>query len=361
MQTSPNGGTVESSFDRRSFLKWTGLGAGGAVAVGAAALATWPDDATASVTNHATPHADSTAAAGASPEMTDAEMSKMHEEGVNLFVKNITEPITKGVGATDLPFSIDNGVKVFELTCSEVDWEVAPGQVVKALTYNGIVPGPTIRVNEGDRIRVKVTNNLPESTAVHWHGQRLPNDQDGVPYVTQKPIPPGGSFTYEFDVRSPGSHMYHSHHNSTLQVGKGLLGAFIVTPEDAGSEPQADHDYLYILNDVLGGFTINGKQFPATSAYTAKVGERCRFRFMNEGQLGHPIHIHGLNFEVYARDGFNLPQPYKADTITINPGERWDTIIVADEPGLWAFHCHVLSHAEGPQGMYGMVTVLAVQ
>src|SRR3546814_9646463 len=151
--------------------------------------------------------------------------------------------------------------------------------------------------------------------------------------------------------------MYHSHHNASEQVTKGLLGALIVEPRDRTAEPAYDKDELYILNDVLGGFTINGKGFPATPAYSAKQGERVRFRFMNEGLMVHPIHLHGLTFEVFARDGYPLPQPFLCDTIPVAPGERWEAIVLADSPGAWAFPCHILSHAASPQCMFGLVSV----
>ena len=242
-----------------------------------------------------------------------------------------------------------------------MEWEVTPGQLEAAMAYNGTVPGPTLRVVEGQPVRINVTNKLDQSTGVHWHGQRVPNAMDGVPFLTQDPIPPGGTFVYEFVPGPFGSHMYHSHHNAAEQVGKGLLGALIVEPANKDTEPKFDKDFLYIINDTLGGFTINGKGFPATDPYVAKLGERLRFRFMNEGQMVHPIHLHGLTLELFARDGYLLPQPFKCDTITVAPGERWDAIVVADNPGVWAFHCHILSHAESPHGMFGMVTALIVQ
>jgi len=115
------------------------------------------------------------------------------------------------------------------------------------------------------------------------------------------------------------------------------------------------------LNDQLGGFTLNGKGFPATQPLTAKVGQKVRIRYMNEGQMIHPMHLHGMPQQVFAKDGWNLPQPYMCDTVNIAPGERYDSIVDCTEAGVWAFHCHILSHAEGPTGMYGMVTVLIVK
>lgn len=351
--------------DRRAFLGLFAGGVGGAAMVAATAAAAWPrdDDSASAASNSAASNSNVSDGAGmaAAHGESSADMDAMHKEGVDLFLKNAESPITKGVGATELEWRMVDGVRVFELTCRNVDWEVTPGKVEKAMAYNGIVPGPTLRVVEGQPVRVDVRNELDQSTAVHWHGQRVPNAMDGVPFVTQPPIQPGDSFSYEFTPGPFGSHMYHSHHNATEQVGKGMLGALLVEPANRADEPAYDKDYLYILNDSLGGFTINGKGFPATAPYTAALGERVRFRFMNEGQMVHPIHLHGLTFEIFARDGYPLPQPFRCDTITVAPGERWDAIVVADNPGLWAFHCHILSHAESPQGMFGMVSVLIVK
>jgi FtsP/CotA-like multicopper oxidase with cupredoxin domain len=236
---------------------------------------------------------------------------------------------------------------------------------IDALGYNGTWPAPRIEVIEGDTVRAIFKNNLDESTGVHFHGQRLPNAMDGVPHITQDPIEPGASFTYEFVARTPGSHMYHSHHNATDQVGRGLLGAFIVQPRDPADRYDrkygASQDIVWISNDSLGGFTINGRGFPATSPILAHVGETIAIRFMNEGSMMHPWHLHGMPMRVVARDGYPLAAPFLCDTLGVNPGERWDVIIDCEDPGAWAFHCHILPHAEGHDGMFGMVTALVIQ
>ncbi len=185
-------------------------------------------------------------------------------------------------------------------------WEFRPGEFAEAWGYNGAVPGPEIRVTEGDTIRVNLTNKLPESTSIHWHGLIVPVRMDGVPFITQAPIKPGETFTYEFTIRegNTGSHMYHSHHNSAFQVTHGLLGAFIVEPKDKSVDPEFDKEYTLILNDgPIGQFTINGKSFPAGEALTAKQGEKLRIRFMNEGLMIHPMHLHGLPMTVTHNDG----------------------------------------------------------
>jgi FtsP/CotA-like multicopper oxidase with cupredoxin domain len=289
------------------------------------------------------------------------QMDAMHEKGIKAFVSAIGgPPLTAGKGNQLLAPRLDGRVKVFELTAAKVRWEVEPGRTVEAWTYNGQVPGPQIRVVEGDRVRLIVKNDLDESTAVHFHGVELPNDQDGVPYITQPPIKPGATFTYEFTAPNPGSHMYHSHHNAAKQVGLGLLGAFIIEPRRPRPIEKVDLDYVMILNDGFHGYTVNGKGFPATEAITAKLGQRIRVRFMNEGMMIHPMHLHGMHMTVIDKDGWPQPAPWKCDTLNIAPGERWDVIVNCNNPGVWAFHCHILPHAESEHGMFGMVTALIV-
>ena len=270
-------------------------------------------------------------------------------------------------GNVALEPKIVNGVKVFELTIDEIEHRIdAQKDPIAALGYNGTWPGPRLTVAEGDRVRATFRNNLRETTGVHFHGQRLPNNMDGVPHITQDPIQPGESFTYEFTARASGSHMYHSHHNATDQVGRGLLGAFIVEPKESAQRYDerygATQDIIWISNDSLGGFTINGRGFPATSPIVATLGETIVIRFMNEGVMMHPWHLHGMPMRVVARDGYALGSAaFTCDTLGVNPGERWDVVIECDEPGAWAFHCHILPHAEGADGMFGMVTALVVQ
>ncbi|CAA9535579.1 MAG: Multicopper oxidase [uncultured Thermomicrobiales bacterium] len=287
------------------------------------------------------------------------EMDALHEAGVMSFPAP-----TAGLGGQPLAFELDGDVKVFRLTCQVVQWEVTPGKWVEAWTYNGVTPGPEIRVTEGDKVRIHVFNELPQSTAVHWHGLVVPNNQDGVPFLTQPPVKPGGAWTYEFQIRdgNAGTHMYHSHHNAAFQVTKGMLGAFIVEPKDPASRPAFDREYTIVLNDgPLGAYSLNGKGFPATRPFAAKRGEKVLFRYMNEGLMIHPMHLHGMPMLVTAQDGYLLPQPYMCDTLNIAPGQRFEVIVEATEPGVWAFHCHILNHAESEHGMFGMVTALIVE
>jgi len=272
----------------------------------------------------------------------------------------------EGAGNQPIRPRLEGGAKVFEMTIDAIKHRIdAAKDPIDALGYNGTWPAPRIEVTEGDTVRAVFKNNLAESTGVHFHGQRLPNNMDGVPHITQDPIEPGDSFTYEFVARTPGSHMYHSHHNATDQVGRGLLGAFIVQPKDPADRYDRKYgvsqDIVWISNDSLGGFTINGRGFPATSPILAYVGETIAIRFMNEGSMMHPWHLHGMPMKVVARDGYPLPAPFLCDTLGVNPGERWDVIIDCADPGAWAFHCHILPHAEGHDGMFGMVTALVIQ
>ena len=262
-----------------------------------------------------------------------------------------------------LPAETDGELKVFRISIDEIEQaidELKP--TVAALGFNKQTPGPTIRVTEGDRVRAIFTNNLKETTGIHFHGVEFDDFfMDGVPFVTQKPFAPGESYTYEFTANRPGTLMYHSHHNATDQVGRGLLGGFIVDPIDPKPDDAYDREYSWISNDVLGGFTINGHGFPAVVPILSAVGETVRVRFMNEGIMYHPFHSHGYAMKVVARDGYPLGQnAYLADTITVGPGERWDVNITTDRIGVWAFHCHILPHVEGPDGMFGMVNTLFV-
>jgi FtsP/CotA-like multicopper oxidase with cupredoxin domain len=286
------------------------------------------------------------------------EMDRMHEAGIKAFPAK-----TAGKGNQLLAPRMDGRVKVYDITARKIQWEVSPGRKVEAWAYNDCVPGPQIRVREGDRVRMVVKNELAESTAVHFHGLELPNDQDGVPFITQPPIKPGATYTYEFTVPegNAGSHMYHSHHNAAKQVGLGLLGAFIVEPRNPKPIERCDVDYTMILNDGSHGYTLNGKGFPATEPIVAKLGQKVRLRFMNEGMMIHPMHLHGMHMTVIAKDGWEQPAPWKCDTLNIAPGERWDVIVNCNNPGTWAFHCHILPHAESEHGMFGMVTALIVQ
>ncbi len=315
--------------------------------------------------------------AAAMSTMTPQQMADMHKAGVEAFLAGNQ---TSTQGGRPLKPKMDGSVKVFLLTLSQIKWEVSKGVFKDAMAFDGQVPGPEIHVSYGDRVRFVVQNQMAQPTVVHFHGMTVPNAMDGVPYVTQDPIMPGQYWTYEFTVKDPpGIYVYHSHFNSTEQVGSGLYGAIIVDPP-AGrwpypaarvnprtgfltfdSSPKIAVQSTLFLGDGPLGYVLNGKSFPATSPIVAKLGQWVLIHLANDGSMLHPMHLHGYHFEVVAQDGFPLKDPYMADTLVVAPGQRYDVLIHALHPGAWAFHCHILPHVEGPQGMYGMVTALVVQ
>jgi FtsP/CotA-like multicopper oxidase with cupredoxin domain len=384
--TSPtlvDGDGSPSALTRRGFLRTAAIAGGGLVAVGVAACAptsgapswTYGPSASAGAPAPSTgaspaPSMDHSAAPSGSPAPSASAMPSDHDANALAVVKRFLDGEygkVEGAGNQPLEPTLDGDVKVFDMTIDMIDHKIdAQKAPVAALGFNKTWPGPRLEVVEGDKVRAIFKNNLDETTGIHFHGQRLPNNMDGVPHVTQDPIAPGDSFTYEFTAVSTGSHMYHSHHNATDQVGRGLLGAFIVQPKDPAERYDRKYgvsqDIVWISNDSLGGFTINGRGFPATAPIVATLGDKIAIRFMNEGSMMHPWHLHGMPMHVVARDGFPLgTASFFCDTLGVNPGERWDVIIDCDAPGAWAFHCHILPHAEGPDGMFGMVTALVVQ
>ena len=297
---------------------------------------------------------DSSTVADGMQGMSAKEMASHDAERTALFPAK-----TKGKGGVPLaPKMLSDGTKRFELTADEIEWETEPGVVKQAMAYNKMIPGPEIRVALGDKVEIVLHNKLEEPTTVHLHGMTVPNKMDGVPGINQDAIMPGHSFTYRFTVRNSGSNMYHSHFNAVEQVPSGLLGSLIVANP---SDPVVDVDYTMVINDGPLGFTLNGKGFPATEPIVAKEGQVVRIRYMNEGLQIHPMHLHGLPQRVIAKDGHLLEHTYMADTVLVAPGERYDVLVRAVEPGMWAYHCHILSHAEGPDGMFGMVTAMVVQ
>jgi manganese oxidase len=311
-------------------------------------------------------------ASDANSQAQSAANDEMMKAPTAAYVAQLTKGAnTKGVGNQKLaPKLLADGTKEFDLTASVIDWEVSPGKTVKAWAYNNQVPGPWIKVNVGDNVRIVLHNKLPESTVIHWHGLEVPNAMDGVPDVTQPPVKPGASFTYEFVAKGPAMGMYHSHDYADHQVPDGLLGVFQVgdppLPPNVGPITQ---QVPMVLNDAgVIGLSLNGKSFPATAPVIAHVGEWVEITYFNEGLMIHPMHLHGLPQLVIGKDGFPLPAPYMADTIAVAPGERYTTLVhvtsdflgANGKPGVWAFHCHILTHAESDHGMFGMVTTLIV-
>jgi FtsP/CotA-like multicopper oxidase with cupredoxin domain len=309
--------------------------------------------------------APATAPASSAPPTAAPSHDEEAKAVVDRFLAGEWEQVP-GYGNQPIEPTLDGDTKVFQMTIDPIVHRLtATMDPIDALGYNGRWPGPVMRLTEGDHMRAIFRNNLNESTSVHFHGQSMPNAMDGVPFITQPPILPGETFTYEFDVSPAGSHMYHSHHNATDQVGRGLLGALLIEPADPAERYDqkygATQDIVWISNDAYGGFTINGRQFPATAPLVAQKDEVIVVRFMNEGVMMHPWHLHGMPMRVVARDGYPLGNAeFTCDTLGVNPGERFDVVITCDNPGAWAFHCHILPHAEGLDGMFGMVTALVV-
>ncbi len=268
-------------------------------------------------------------------------------------------PVVLGYDAAPAP---TGKVVPYNLVVKRSPWELLPGVTVQAITYNGTVPGPLLKVKEGDTLRVFVKNELAQDTSVHWHGVHVPNAMDGVPGVTQAPIRPGETFTYEFVASHAGTFMYHPHINSVEQIDNGLYGFLVIQPQKPDT-PTFDKEFLMMLGAWMVGmqhttgdamamdynyFTINGKAYPATEPWTVKEGDKVRVRLVNLSNLAHPMHLHGQDFKVVAKDGEPVPLANQQwmNTLTVNPGETYDIAFIADNPGNWVFHCHELHHTE---------------
>lgn len=314
------------------------------------------------------------AVAGASPSatadtstpttMSYEQMDKTMAATATAFVK---DPKGTFGGMPLLPVIRTDGTKEFDLTAKIVDWEVSPGKTVKAWTYNGMVPGPEMRVNVGDKVAIILKNELPESTSLHLHGIRVPNAMDGVDPYTQDPILPGASFTYSFTALEPAVGMYHSHHDAQTQVPNGMAGAFLIGEMPipavltAKGITSVDKTVNMVLNDAgTIGLSLNGKSFPGTEMYAMKVGQTMEVNYFNEGLMSHPMHLHQPTGWIIAKDGVPLIEPMPSDTVNVAPGERYTVLYHFIDPGVWAWHCHILNHAEGPNGMFGMVTAVIV-
>jgi FtsP/CotA-like multicopper oxidase with cupredoxin domain len=267
-------------------------------------------------------------------------------------------------GDRELAPRMEGNVKVFELNTSVIRWTILPGVTVDAYAFNGQIPGPRIHVQKGDHVRIEVTNRLPESTTIHWHGLILPNVMDGPAKITQPPIESGQRYRYEFTVVQSGTYFYHSHDNVDRQQALGLYGALIIDPAQPDPTLHADHEYTVLLQEWLlregltypampmdgaqpNYFTINGRAYPATDTIHMRVGETLKVRFIgsNNGFI-HPMHIHGGPFQVVAIDGQTLAPNarYSADTVNVGPGQRYDVIWTARQPGKWLIHCHIGHH-----------------
>lgn len=275
---------------------------------------------------------------------------------------------TEGEGAAVLePTVMEDGTKLFDLEVSRVKWEVEPGKLVDAIAYNGIVPGPTMRADIGDDVIIRVTNSLEfEGTSLHPHGLKDHDFAiDGVTFISQDPIEPGESMDYPFTVDQEGIMTYHSHHMSLEQVPNGLFGMMILGDfaELAGIEGVVD-EIPMITNDAGNiGFSLNGKSFPATTAYEYTSGDKVLVHYANEGQMAHPMHLHNQTGTVIAKDGYLLAETarYQGDTFNVSPGERLSVVYELNQPGTWVWHCHILSHVKRADGtMFGMLTAMIV-
>ena len=287
-------------------------------------------------------------------------------------------------GAVPVPFAAAaeaSALREFTLTAEEIDWEIAPGTTVRAWAYNRQVPGPELRVREGDTVRITLRNELPVGTTVHWHGVDVPPAMDGPVGLNQAAVEPGEAFVYEFVATNPGSRMYHSHADPTVQIALGLYGPLVVEPRQL--TPRYDREYTAMLNEwdleltpdvatgkaprgprdaqLRGGelgtdlFLINGRAHEDIPPIAVAEGERVLIRLMNLGNLPHAIHSHGHSFRVVATDGNAVPEGLELvkDTVLIGPGERYDLELFGDNPGVWMFHCHMEHHAAN-----GMMTLI---
>jgi FtsP/CotA-like multicopper oxidase with cupredoxin domain len=287
-------------------------------------------------------------------------------------------PVTTLNGWT-LPFRMRDGVKEFHLVAEPVVREFAPGFKANLWGYNGQSPGPTIEVVEGDKLRIFVTNRLPEATTIHWHGQRLPNGMDGVTGLTQPSIPPGKTFVYEFVARRPGTFMYHPHTDEMVQMAMGMMGFWVTHPR--GPNPlidEADRDFCFLLNafDIDPGsatprimtmldFNIwswNSRVFPGIDPLVVRLGDRVRLRVGNLTMTNHPIHLHGHEFQVTGTDGGPTPRSTRRYEVTedVAVGQMKQLDFIADEEGDWAVHCHKSHHTMNAMG-HDVPTMIGVE
>jgi FtsP/CotA-like multicopper oxidase with cupredoxin domain len=280
--------------------------------------------------------------------------------------KDYTPVVTPNGSA--LPYKVVGGVKIFHLITEEVDHEFAPGLRAYCWGFNGQVHGPTIEAVEGDRVRIYVTNKLPENTSIHWHGLLVPSGMDGVTGLSQKSIKPGETYKYEFTLRQHGTHMYHSHCDDMTQIALGLMGMIVIHPRTP-TGPKVDRDFVLMSSewriDVgtsrpvptemtdFNVLTFNGRAFPGTAPLVAKYGDRVRIRFGNLSPMEHhPIHLHGYSWKITEMDGSQLPESAQqpGNTVLVAVGQTRAVEFIADNPGDWAMHCHMTHHTMNQMG-----------
>ena len=275
-----------------------------------------------------------------------------------------------------LSWKMVDGAKQFHLTANEFEHEFAPGCKARCWGYNGTTPGPTIEAVEGDRVRILVTNNLPEPTSVHWHGILLPNGMDGVSGLNQAEIGSGETWAYEFTLRQHGTYMYHPHADEMTQMAFGMMGLFVIHPRE-GEQPAIDRDFAFLLHNwalhpgtyrpdpsIMTEFdlwTFNSKVYPGIDPLVVRLGERVRIRIGNLSMYNHPIHLHGHRFRVTGSDGGRWPKSLWRPEVTeiVGVGQTRDIEFIADNPGDWSLHCHMSHHTMNAMG-HGIANAVGV-
>ena len=266
-----------------------------------------------------------------------------------------------------LPWRMNNGWKEFHLIAEPVVRELAPGMKANLWGYNGQSPGPTLECVEGDRLRIFVTNRLPEHTTIHWHGILLPNGMDGVGGLTQPQIPAGKTYVYEFEMKHSGTFMYHPHADEMVQMAMGMMGFIVVHPRDP-NQHRVDRDFVFLTNayDITPGsytprvntmldfnlWSWNSRVFPGIDSIPVRLGDRVRIRIGNLTMTNHPIHLHGFNFKITGTDGGWVPPAaqWPETTVDMPIGSLRALEFDADAPGDWAFHCHKSHHVMNAMG-----------
>jgi len=299
--------------------------------------------------------------------LTPAPSPRRRGEGTGLVVTPNGSP---------LPYRMEKGVKVFHLIAEPVKREFVDGFNINCWGYNGMTPGPTIEAVEGDRVRLLVTNKLPEGTSIHWHGAILPNGMDGVTGLTQPKIESGETYAYEFTLKQSGTLMYHPHFDEMVQIAMGMHGFFIIHPRDARAH-RVDRDFAVFLNEwsIKPGastpdptvmldfnvFTFNSRVFPGTDPLLVRTNDRVRIRLANLSMNSHPIHIHGHKFWVTGTDAGPIQQSawIAENTVNVPVGATRDIEFVADNPGDWAFHCHKTHHTMNQMG-HGLPNLIGI-
>jgi len=275
-----------------------------------------------------------------------------------------------------LPWRMKDGWKEFHLVAEPVRRQMAPGMTAQLWGYNGQSPGPTIECVEGDKVRIFVTNKLPEHTTIHWHGILLPSGMDGVGGLTQPQIPVGKTFVYEFQMKKSGTFMYHPHADEMVQMAMGMMGFLVVHPKDPAFM-RVDRDFVFLINayDIDPGsrtpkvatmsdfnlWSWNSRVFPGIDPLAVRRGDRVRIRIGNLTMTNHPIHLHGYDFEVTGTDGGWVPKSARWPEVTtdVAVGQMRAIEFTANEPGDWAFHCHKSHHTMNAMG-HNVPTMIGV-